>query len=95
MRRLLAQCQGLPASRGRGLAVLGTVLLFELCVVPAALLGWGLERGQPGSLAGWYWLCTVFSLPWLLAAAASTWWVLRNQAAALVAGRVDGAGGHG
>jgi hypothetical protein len=77
MRRLLAYCQGLPPTAGRGLAVLGTFLLFELCVVPAALLGWALGKGNAGSLGGWYTVCAAFSLPWLLAALSSAWWVLR------------------
>ncbi len=78
MRRLLAYCQDLPGRRGRWWAVVGTVVLFELCVVLAALFGWWSEQGQVKALAGWHLLCTVVSLPWLLAAAASTWWVLRT-----------------
>ena len=78
MRWLLAYCQRRPGNRGRWLAVIGTVVLFELCVMLAALFGWWSEQGQVKALAEWYWVCTAVSLPWLVAAAASTWWVLRT-----------------
>jgi len=76
-RWLLIYCQRLPACRRRGVGLLGTCILFELCVVAAALFGWALGRGEAGSLGGWYVLCTAISLPWLLASLWATWRVLR------------------
>jgi len=75
MRWLLARAALLPRGKGLALALVGTLLLFEVTVVVPSLLGcWAIKLPF-----GQIWaICAGFSLPWLVAALWATWRVLRR-----------------
>ncbi|MGI4760636.1 MAG: hypothetical protein ACRYF0_08025 [Janthinobacterium lividum] len=80
MRWLCGYYLAQPGARRRALVVLGTLVLFGALVLASALGLFLFWRTAIEFRAVWG-ICTVFSLPWLLAALGASWHMLRPAAA--------------
>ena len=80
MRWLFKYYLAQPGAGRRALVALGTLVLFEALVVASALALFQFWRGAIVFRAVWG-ICTVFSLPWLLAAPGASWQLLRPDVA--------------
>jgi hypothetical protein len=80
MQWLFAYCLARPVAGRKALAVLGTLVLFGASIIAGALVLYLWWRTAIEWTAIWR-ICTAMSLPWLLAALAGSWRVLRKAAA--------------